>query len=105
MKTPYIIFLADLKSMGLQKPVTEHRFAPPRRWRFDFAWPDSKLALEIEGGAWTSGRHVRGTGFTKDMEKYNTAVMLDWQILRVTPQQVNSGYATRLVRDWFAKEK
>lgn len=30
--------------------VREHRFHPTRRWRFDFAWPDEKVALEVEGG-------------------------------------------------------
>ena len=28
----------------------EYRFAPPRRWREDFAWPQARLLIEIEGG-------------------------------------------------------
>ena len=30
--------------------VQEYRFHPPRQWRFDFACPTKKLAIEIEGG-------------------------------------------------------
>src|ERR1041385_1632066 len=47
----------------LPKPTTEYRFAPPRRWRFDFAWPEGRLALEVEGGSFVAGRHTRGTPF------------------------------------------
>jgi hypothetical protein len=78
--------------------VAEFRFHPTRRWRFDWAWPSQKVALEIEGGAWTRGRHTRGKGFVRDMEKYNQAVLLGWRVLRVTPKQVTSGEAGRLVR-------
>jgi hypothetical protein len=78
--------------------VTEYRFHPTRKWRFDWAWPDRMVALEIEGGAWTGGRHTRGKGFVADMEKYNAAALAGWRVLRVTPQQVKSGEAGRLVR-------
>jgi very-short-patch-repair endonuclease len=80
------------RELGLT-PHPEHRFAPPRRWRFDLAFPDHKLAIEIEGGAFTRGRHTRGAGFIKDMEKYNTATLLGWRLLRFTPQQVLDGTA------------
>ena len=56
-------FTAVLLAVGLAAPIREHRFAPPRRWRFDYAWPDRRLALEVEGGTWTGGRHVRGRGY------------------------------------------
>jgi very-short-patch-repair endonuclease len=74
-------------------PTPEHRFAPPRRWRFDLAFPDHMLAVEIEGGAWTGGRHTRGAGFISDMEKYNAAVLRGWRLLRFTPSQVFDGTA------------
>jgi hypothetical protein len=71
--------------VGLPKPEREVRFSPPRRWRFDYAWPEYKVALEIEGGAWTKGRHTRGAGFIKDMEKYSEAAIMGWCVLRLTP--------------------
>lgn len=56
-----------------------------------------RTALEIEGGAWSGGRHTRGKGFVADMEKYNEAQLLGWTIYRVTPEQVRSGYAAALM--------
>lgn len=82
------VFRALLKAKGLPEPEAEYRFAPPRKWRFDYAWPAKLVALEVEGGVWTRGRHTRGSGFLKDMEKYNHAARSGWRVLRVTPGQL-----------------
>lgn len=68
----------------LPVPEKEHRFDKTRRWRFDFAYPKIKLAIEIEGAVWTQGRHTRGIGFIKDCEKYNAATLQGWKVLRYT---------------------
>lgn len=65
-------------------PVAEHQFHPVRKWRFDLAYPDRRIAIECEGAVWTQGRHTRGSGFTSDTEKYNAAVILGWRVLRYT---------------------
>ena len=62
--------------------VTEHRFHPVRRWRFDLAIPSHRIAIEVEGGIWTRGRHTRGSGYLADLEKYNEATALGWAVLR-----------------------
>lgn len=67
--------------------IAEHHFHPARRWRLDFANLRYKIAVEIEGGIFSHGRHTRGKGYLADMEKYNEATMLDWRILRYTPTQ------------------
>lgn len=67
-----------------QNPVAEYRFHPSRKWRFDFAFPDHKLAVEIEGNAWHvngGGRHMQDS----DMEKYNAAASLGWRVFRFSP--------------------
>jgi very-short-patch-repair endonuclease len=89
---PTDLLLIHAAELGLH-PTTEHRFAPPRRWRFDVAFPDRMLAIEIEGGVWTRGRHTRPAGFLRDAEKYNRAALLGWRVLRFTPQQVMDGTA------------
>jgi hypothetical protein len=71
--------------------VAEYKFDELRRWRFDVAAVDWKIALEVEGGAFTAGRHTRGSGFIRDMEKYNRATVLGWRLLRFTPQQMADG--------------
>ncbi len=81
-------FLAVLKHDKIPLPECELKFNPSRKWRFDYAYPDLKIAIEQEGGAYSGGRHTRGTGFIKDMEKYNSAAIMGWRILRYTPDQM-----------------
>jgi len=68
--------------------ATEHRFHPERRWRFDFAHLATKTAIEINGGVWSGGRHVRGAGYLRDREKINAAQMLGWQVFELGTGQV-----------------
>ena len=86
-----------LRAARLPSPERELQFAKPRRWRFDFAWPQYMLALEVEGGTWTGGRHTRGKGFEADLEKYNTATLMGWRVVRVTSAMARDGRALRLV--------
>ena len=78
--------------------VKEHRFHPTRLWRFDYAWPTYRVALEVEGGIWTGGRHTRGKGFANDIEKYDEAVILGWRVLRITRSHFNKGRAGELIQ-------
>jgi len=66
----------------------EFVFHPTRKWRFDFCWPESLVYVEMEGGVYSGGRHVRGSGFTKDCEKYNAASLLSWIGLRFTAEML-----------------
>lgn len=87
------------QAAGLPVPVAEYPFAKAieRQWRFDFAWPAQQLALEIDGGGFVRGRHHRPVGFAEDCCKLNSAVILGWRVLRVTPQQVRDGTALDFV--------
>lgn len=86
------------RAYDLPAPVAEHRFHPERRWRFDSAWLEWKVAMEIDGGVWTGGRHTRGRGFTSDMEKLNEAAIEGWLVVRVIPSQIRSGTAAQTVK-------
>lgn len=88
LAVPVSRFERLLRSVGLPAPVREHRFHAIRRWRFDYAWLAEKVALEVEGGVWTGGRHTRGAGFLGDMEKYNAATIAGWRVVRVTPSKL-----------------
>lgn len=80
-------------------PMREARFHVARRWRFDFAFPDRLLAIEIEGATWQRGRHNRGSGFEADCEKYNAATILGWKVLRYSTDMVILGDAIRDVEE------
>lgn len=71
----------------------EYQFFPGRRWKFDFAFLDAKIAVEIEGGIWVGGAHTRGKHFESDCEKYNTATIMEWKVLRYSTQMVLRGDA------------
>ena len=68
--------------------VKEIKFHPVRKWRFDYAVPEHKIALEVEGGVWTGGRHTSPKGFLGDIEKYNTATLMGWRVFRTTPDDL-----------------
>lgn len=91
----------QLSAVGLPEPVREHRFDAVRRWRFDLAWPTARIAVEIDGGSWVGGRHTRGAGFAKDLEKLNAATLADWRIFRFTPGMVDDGTAVGVLERAF----
>lgn len=87
-----------IRSAKLPEPVRELRFAPPRMWRFDFAWPDRQIAVEIEGGVFIHGGHSRGVDFTGDCDKYGAATLLGWQVYRFTVKHFESGHVFTFVQ-------
>lgn len=92
-------FAMHVRASKLPPPVREYRFHAERRWRFDFCWPDRKVAVECEGATWTNGRHTRGSGYAKDLEKYNAAQMLGWKVFRCTADMVKRGIALELAME------
>jgi very-short-patch-repair endonuclease len=74
--------------VGEPKPEREYKFSSTRRWLADFAWPEHKLIVEIEGGTHQQGRHNRHQGYRNDCEKYNAATIEGWRILRYTSDMV-----------------
>lgn len=98
------IFALHCKAKGLPTPTREHLFAnkiphEPRLWRFDFAWPEFKVATEIEGlvamyvkgVCYAVGRHATFQGFEGDCMKYSMAARLGWLVLRFNQRLVKSG--------------
>lgn len=95
--------------LGLPEPVAEHRFHPTRLWRWDFAWPEQRVAVEVQGGGHegvgrTRGRHHRHRGYSADCEKLAEGQLLGWVVLWATPEQVSSGQALEWVRRALGKE-
>lgn len=75
----------------------EFKFHPKRQWRADFHLVEKMILVEVEGGIWSGGRHTRGKGYLGDMEKYNAATVLGYQVLRFSTEQVKSGLAVRQI--------
>lgn len=66
----------------------EYKFLDNRKFRFDFAHPQAKIAIEIEGAVYANGRHTRGAGYTLDCEKYNLAQLAGWRVFRLTSEML-----------------
>jgi very-short-patch-repair endonuclease len=86
-------FVSLWSQLGGPALVREFRFDAIRRWRFDFAHEGARVAIEINGGVWSHGRHVRGSGYLRDREKVNTATLAGWRVFelgtgQVTPEAV-----------------
>jgi very-short-patch-repair endonuclease len=68
----------------LPPPVRQHKVKNPktgRDWRIDFAWPEWKLGVEIQGGAWVGGGHNTALGQARDYERQNTLTRYGWRML------------------------
>ena len=89
--------LAQLMAAGLTEPENEYPTGHGKT-RFDFAFPDLLLAVEVEGGTWTSGRHSRGAGYAADCEKYNAAQIGGWVVIRVTSDMIKNGKAIKTIK-------
>lgn len=81
----------------------EYAFAAEigRRFRADFAWPEYRLLVEVQGGIFMrggGGAHSRPAGIVRDIERQQTALLLGWQVLPVTTDQVKNGRAVELVQ-------
>ena len=91
--------------MGSPAPECEYRFHSKRKWRYDLAWPNEKIAIEIQGGTFTSGRHTRGLGYAADCEKLNSAQLLGWRCYWVPSEWWNNGLAWKLLDEIFDAKK
>lgn len=85
--------------------LSEFIFHPTRKWRFDFAHPIKKLAVEIEGGVWRrgGGAHSHPTNIMRDIEKSNNATLLGWHLLRFTDKEIRSGDSIQMTLDFLKK--
>jgi hypothetical protein len=91
------------RDCGISRHIAEFKFHPTRKWRFDFAWPSQSnnpsiqqsdsgggVALEVQGGLWTRGRHTRGAALLNEHEKLNAAAVMGWRILYCTPKELGT---------------
>jgi hypothetical protein len=98
MKSSPETIIQFFQQMGLPNPIPEYKFHSERKWRFDYAWPDLKVALEVEGGVWSGGRHTSSAGFIRDMDKYNEAAAAGWRVIRRMPNNLISLATVDLIK-------
>ncbi len=84
----------QLRSMNIEF-TTEFKFCDTRKWRADFRILNTQILVEVEGGIHSGGRHTRGKGYEKDMEKYNWATANGWLVHRFSTEKVKKGEAIK----------
>ena len=82
-----------IRANELPEGIEQYRFHPTRRWKFDRAWEEKKLAVEVNGGIYAKGRHSTGKGLEGDYEKMNEAQIMGWKVLQFSGNQIENGYA------------
>lgn len=72
----------------LPAPVAEYtgHGIPGRKFRFDFAWPELRVVVEVDGGVWKVGGGKHGSD--SDRERNNLCVLYDWHVLRFSTHQL-----------------
>jgi very-short-patch-repair endonuclease len=95
---PEAVLLNRLARLHLPVPRTQGQIIQGRKYRFDATWPEFKVAVEVQGGQWTRGRHNRAAGYESDAEKSALAQIEGWIVLAVTPSMINKGLADFLIR-------
>jgi hypothetical protein len=75
---------------SLPRPTVEFQFVAFRAWKLDVAWPELLVGVDIQGGAFKGGHHSRGPGMRDDFEKLAHAVMRNWRVLLMMPEQVKA---------------
>jgi len=88
----------QIRALGLPEPVREYQAITGRKFRFDFAWLENRLLVEVNGGTYTKGAHSTGQGIARDYEKANLATLDGWRVLMFDGKAVKSGEAVEVIR-------
>ena len=87
-----------LRAEGISGFVREYPCVPRRRYRWDFAWPDYWVCLDVQGATWVKSGHTTGQGIRRDCEKGNLAQIHGWTALHVTAGMIDDGAAIQHVK-------
>lgn len=91
------MFALQCEQAGFPAPLREYAAVPGRRFRWDFAWPDQRVLVEINGGTYAHMGHSTGTGIARDYEKSNLAVLAGWKAFAFDRRMVEAGTALELI--------
>ena len=69
----------------------EYLPVPGRRYRLDFAHPETKVGVEINGGTWSrrKGGHSSGAGIQSNYEKINLCQMNGWVVFQLDSEMID----------------
>ena len=77
---PWEAWAVERKALGMAKVR--------RAYVADFAWPDARVVVEVQGATWTKGGHSTGTGIQRDAIKALTAAAGGWVVVALTADMI-----------------
>lgn len=89
--------LHQIRCLKLPEPERNYRFHPTRKFEIDFAWPDLRFGVEVQGGTYSGGKHARGVGYTIDCRKMGEAMVLGWTVYACDTVLVKTGEAVNII--------
>lgn len=97
-----IELLTQIRALKLPEPKQQYKFHPARDYAFDFAYPEIKFWVEVDGGTWLKkGGHQTGVGYTRDRIRDCEAFILGWKGFRVTGDMVKDASAVAYIEKFF----
>ena len=116
------VYFADKNA--LFEAIVEQECLEQGKFAFDFALPDLKIGIEVEGGVYArragelsvvggrlvatrgqKSRHTTGSGYEGDCDKYNLAAVNGWSVLRFVSPQIVRGEAATMISDFVRQRK
>lgn len=102
-------FFVQFRGSGVPAPATQVKHVPGRAFRLDFAWPELKLGVEVDGGIKSRQKsHTSVGGILRDIEKHNSGIEQGWTVIRLHTDMVYDGSGFQLVKrvyERFARER
>lgn len=92
------LLLGKIREAGLPEPTREFKALKDRQFPWDFAWPEQRLLVEVQGGIYRQGAHSRGAGIERDMEKLNLATLAGYRCLQFSRGMIEDGTAVAKIR-------
>lgn len=86
-----------IRAAGLPEPERQYHYVPGRKFAGDFAWPEARLVVEVQGGVYTRGAHGSVGGILRDIERLNEATLAGWRMLRFVGPQIEDGTAVEYI--------
>ena len=97
-------FAFQIKAYELPEPKRQFKFHSSRKFLADFAWPEFRLIVEINGGTWMKkSGHNTGTGILRDYEKSNCAQLMGYTYLQYTGKELDDLTAIETVKAFLER--
>ena len=93
LELEFITRWRQLAPRGLPEPIGQVKFCG-RKFAWDWAFPCSKIAIEMQGGTWVHGAHTREPRYSDDCEKSIIGQCLGWMVIWLSGPMIRDDPAT-----------